>query len=121
MSDTKHECCGKHNHEEEKGCGCNGHHDHNHDHDHEHEDVIYLTTEDGEEMACNVLGVFDYNNEEYIALLPEETETVFIYGFKEDGEEIDLTRIEDEELYKNVSDVFMKLWAEEGDHVEEVE
>ncbi len=116
MSNNEHECCGKHNHEEEKGCGCTGH-----DHDHEHEDVIYLTTEDGEEMACNVLGVFDYKEDEYIALLPEDTETVYIYGFKEIDEEIDLTRIEDEELYKNISDVFMKLWEEEGDSVEEVE
>lgn len=116
MSNNEHECCGKHNHDDAQGCGCHGH-----EHDHEHEDVIHLTTEDGEEMACNVLGVFDYNNEEYIALLPEDSETVFIYGFKEDGEEIELTRIEDEDLYKNVSDVFMKLWEEEGDSIEEVE
>lgn len=121
MSNNEHECCGKHNHDEGQGCGCDGHDHHHHDHESAHEDVIYLTTDDGEEMACNVLGVFDYKDDEYIALLPEKTETVFIYGFKEIDEEIDLTRIEDEELYKNLSDVFMKLWEEEGDSVEEVE
>lgn len=87
-------------------CGC--------DHDHDHgENMIYLTTEEGEEMACAVLGVFDFEGQEYIALLPENTETAFIYGFNEDGEEIELTRIEDEDHYQKVSDVFMSIWDEE--------
>jgi len=77
--------------------------------------MIYLTTDEGEEMACAVLGVFDFENEEYIAILPENTETAFIYGFKEEGEEIELTRIEDEDHYKKVSDVFMTIWDEEGE------
>jgi len=101
-------CCGGSN----EGCGCG----HDHDHDHE-ENMIYLTTEEGEEMACAVLGVFDFEAQEYIALLPENTETAFIYGFNEDGEEIELTRIEDEDHYQKVSDVFMSLWEEEEEEV----
>jgi uncharacterized protein YrzB (UPF0473 family) len=75
--------------------------------------MIYLTTDEGEEMACAVLGIFEMEGEEYIALLPENTETAFIYGFKEDGEEVELIRIEDEDHYQKVSDVFLSLWEEE--------
>jgi uncharacterized protein YrzB (UPF0473 family) len=97
MSENKEQHC---------GCGC--------DHDHEEEqNMIYLTTDEGEEMACAVLGIFEMEGEEYIALLPENTETAFIYGFKEDGEEVELIRIEDEDHYQKVSDVFLSLWEEE--------
>lgn len=110
MSEDKNQCCGsncceEHDHHND-GCGCG--------HDHE-ENMIYLTTEEGEDMACAVLGVFEFENHEYIALLPENTETVFIYGFKEDGEEIELTRIEDEEHYEKVSGVFLSIWEEEAE------
>jgi len=104
MSEKEHQCCGQHNHDEGQGCGCG--------HDHE-ENMIYLTTEEGQEMACAVLGIFEVEGQEYIALLPENTETAFIYGFSEIDEEIELTRIEDEDHYQKVSDIFMELWEEE--------
>lgn len=93
MSENKHETC-------------------NHEHD-EEQNMIYLTTDEGEEMACAVLGIFEMEGDEYIALLPEDTETAYIYGFKEDGEEIELIRIEDETEYQKVSDVFLSLWEDE--------
>lgn len=92
MSENKHETC---------------------NHEHEEQNIIYLTTDEGEEMACAVLGIFEMEGDEYIALLPEDTETAYIYGFKEDGEEIELIRIEDEAEYQKVSDVFLSLWEDE--------
>ena len=59
--DPKHEC----------GCGCG----HEHDHDHEDcccedADMIYLTLDDDTELECQILGVFEVGEQEYIALLP---------------------------------------------------
>ncbi|MBN2900011.1 MAG: DUF1292 domain-containing protein [Clostridia bacterium] len=110
MSENKHECCGS---------GCCGDDCHGHDHEHDHEEnTIHLTTDDGEEMECAVLGIFDVDGEEYIALLPENSETVFIYGYKEDGDEIELIRIEDEEEYEKIGDAFLAIWEEEAEEEE---
>jgi uncharacterized protein YrzB (UPF0473 family) len=88
------------------GCGCN---DSCEEHDHEHENMIYLETVDGENLACNVLGTFDVDEKEYIALLPEDSESVFIYQFKENDEELELIRIEDENEYKKISEIFLSM------------
>ena len=46
------------------------------------------------------MGIFDAEGKEYIALIPDDgTDDVYIYGYKEVGEdEYDLTDITDEEF-----------------------
>ena len=69
--------------EENKGCGCgsNGCHDEGCGHDHDHnEPIIYVTFEDEDkEIPCDVLGIFEAEEREYIALAPEDSEDILIY------------------------------------------
>ena len=69
-------------------------------------------------MVCIVLGIFECENEEYIALLPEDEEDgedVFIYKYKEiDEEEVELDIIESEEEFEKVSKTFEEL-LDDGD------
>ena len=99
-------------------------HDHNHEHEHEHEheemDVITLTLEDDSEMDCAVIGVFPYEEKDYIALLPlkddevDEDASVLLYEYSElEEDELELIFIEDEDFFNEVADEFERLYAEE--------
>ena len=88
------------------GCGC--------DHDHEEEmDTMFLTLDDDTEVECGILGVFEVEGKEYIALLPITDETVLIYEYKQEGEEIELGLIESDEEFDKVSEAFYALYDEE--------
>jgi uncharacterized protein YrzB (UPF0473 family) len=106
----------KHN-SKEKGFCIMSHNDHIHDencnHDHEFQ-TITLTLDDGKELNCNVIGIFEVEDTEYVALLPENEDEVFLYQFKElDDGEIQLDNIESEEEYEKVSEIFMELMDNE--------
>lgn len=96
------------------GCGCG--HDHGHDHEEGYQ-TITLTLDDNSELVCIVLGIFEFEGNEYIALIPEDEEEgddVYIYTYKELAEdEIELDIIEDDELFERVSDKFDELFVEE--------
>jgi len=98
-------------------CGC----DHGHDHEEEYQQM-FLSLENGEELACFVLGVFDIDGEEYIALVPEDDETVFLYRYaEEDGEPV-LTNIDDDKEFELVSEAFRELFSDDDeDEFEEEE
>lgn len=105
------ECCGgghDHNHE---GCGCHGEHE---------EPVIYVTFEDeNKEVACDVLGIFEVDDIEYIALAPQDEEEVLIYRYSEENDDIKLDEITSDEEYEKVAGEFDDLFF--GDFDEELE
>lgn len=83
-------------------------------------DQITLTLDDDSELLCDVIATFPakYNGKEnmYIALLPTDAtpeSEIFLYRFVEDGEEIDLQNIEEDEEFEIVSDAFDELLDEE--------
>ena len=80
----------------------------------EEEDILTLEFDDGVVEECGVLGVFDALGKEYIALNPLGTEDVYIYGYKEFGEDYDMFDIEDEEEFNKVVAEFEKLAVEEA-------
>ena len=54
----------------------------------EEADFITLEFDDGVEVECEIMGVFDYDGKEYIALIPnDDTDDVYIYGYKEIGDD----------------------------------
>ncbi|MDO5037139.1 MAG: DUF1292 domain-containing protein [Tissierellia bacterium] len=126
-----HECCGGHHHEEDHDCcGGQGHHHHDHeegheccgghghDHDHDYEeevDVLHLSLEDGTEMDCYVVGIFEFEGQDYIALDPVDEASsgeILLYAFKEaEGEEVELSFIEDEEKFNRVAKEFSDLFV----------
>ena len=81
----------------------------------EEDDVITLEFDDGAEIECEIMGVFDYNGKEYIALIPDDSsDDVYIYGYKEVGEdEFELVDIEDDAEFEAVVAEFDKIMMEE--------
>lgn len=101
-------------------CGCGNGVDEN---EHEHSecdcgyeddmDVIYLTLDDDIELECNVLGTFEVDDYEYMALVPIDDDQVLLYRYEEDEEGFDLINIEDDEEFEIVSEAFYTLFVEE--------
>ena len=81
----------------------------------EETEVITLEFDDGAEVDCEIMGVFDYNGKEYIALIPDDgTDDVYIYGYQEVGEdEFELVDIEDDAEFEAVVAEFDKIMMEE--------
>lgn len=74
--------------------------------------TVTLSLDDGSEIECAVVTIFEAGDNDYIALLPLEGEEaeegeVFLYRYSEtnDGEPI-LDNIETDEEYEIVSDAF---------------
>lgn len=87
----------------------------------EEEDIrVTLDMDDGTQVECEILTIFDVNDQDYIALLPldengEENEegTVYIYRYFEDAEgNPSLENIADDEEYEAVEERFDELLDE---------
>ena len=89
----------------------------------EDSDFLTLEFDDGNEVECEIMGVFECEGKEYIALLPEDgTDDVYIYGYQEIGDdEFDLIDIEDDEEFTKVVAEFDKLVAEYDEDEDEDE
>ena len=81
---------------------------------------VTLSLDDGSEVECAILTIFELEEQNYIALLPldedgneNEEGEVFIYRYFEDEEgNPSLENIEDDEEYEAVSDRFDELLDE---------
>lgn len=83
--------------------------------------ILNITLEDGQEMPSEVIGIFEVEEKEYIALLPEDDDRVLIYKYAElENDEIDLQNIEDDEEFEKVTSVFWEIFGEE-DFIKEEE
>ena len=81
----------------------------------EEADIITLEFDEGEEVECEIMGVFDFNGKEYIALIPDDgTDDVYIYGYKEVGEdEFEIVDIDDDAEFEAVAAEFDKIMDEQ--------
>lgn len=81
------------------------------------EEAEYITLEFDDDTAvdCEVLGTFECNDKEYIALAPEDdTNDVYIYGYKQvNDDEFELIDIEDEAEFDAAAAEFDAIMAEE--------
>ncbi|MEY8368979.1 DUF1292 domain-containing protein [Anaerovoracaceae bacterium 42-11] len=77
-------------------------------------DIITLEFDDGVELECEIMGIFDHAGKDYIALIPlDDSDDVYLYGYNEVGEdEFELVDIEDEELFNSVVQEFDAIMAE---------
>lgn len=81
---------------------------------------VTLSLDDGSEVECAILTIFELEKQNYIALLPldedgneNEEGEVFIYRYFEDEEgNPSLENIEDDEEYEAVADRFDELLDE---------
>lgn len=115
------------------GCGCEEENTHGcgsdcgcgHDHD-EDEQIIYVTfdDEDDTEVPCAVLGIFECDGREYIAITPkeqvdgEDEAEVYFYRYSEDGDEVKLDDVETDEEWNKVADIFDEEFFEDCDDEE---
>ncbi len=78
-------------------------------------DVITLEFDDGVELECEIMGVFEHAGKEYIALIPDDdSDDVYIYGYKEVGDdEFELVDIEDDAEFEGAVAEFDAIMAEE--------
>ena len=78
-------------------------------------EIITLEFDEGEEVECEIMGVFEFNGKEYIALIPDDgTDDVYIYGYKEVGEEeFEIVDIEDDAEFEAVAAEFDKIMDEQ--------
>lgn len=77
--------------------------------------VIPLELEDGSTVNSHVIAIFDFEDTDYIALLPEETTEILMFRYGETGEdEISLENIEDPAEWERVVAYFDTL-IEEGE------
>ena len=78
-------------------------------------EFITLEFEDGTEVEAEIMGIFDVDGKEYIALIPDDdSDDVYLYGYKEvDDEEFELIDIEDDDEFDKVVKVFEELTDEE--------
>ena len=81
------------------------------------DDAEYITLQfdDSDDIECEILGIFDFEEKEYIALLPQDgSDDEYIYEYKEiNDEEFDLIDIEDDALFEKVAAEFELLSLEE--------
>jgi uncharacterized protein YrzB (UPF0473 family) len=82
--------------------------------------VVTLEYDDGTEVETEVMGVFDVDGKEYIALVPDDgTDDVYLYGYAEvdgeDGDEFELIDIEDEAEFDKVVEAFDALMGFEDE------
>lgn len=83
---------------------------------------VTLSLDDGADVECAILTIFDVNEQDYIALLPldengEENEDgeVYIYRYFEDADgNPSLENIQDDDEYEAVADRFDELLDEEA-------
>ena len=78
-------------------------------------DIITLEFDDGAEIECEIMGVFDFEGNDYIALIPlDDSDDVYIYGYTEVGDdEFEIIDIEDDELFSRVVEEFDAIMASE--------
>ena len=77
--------------------------------------TVTLSMDDGSEVECVVLTIFEAAGKDYIALLPmdsaeaEEGEVYLHRYYETEGQEPSLGNIEDDEEYEIVADAFDEL------------
>ena len=78
------------------------------------EETITLQFDDGVEEECEIMGVFEAEGKEYIALAPDNgTDDVYIYGYKEvDDDSFEIVDLEDDEEFEKAVAEFDAIMAE---------
>lgn len=79
------------------------------------ENTITLVFDDGIEEECEIMGVFEVEDKEYVAVAPDNgTDDVYIYRYKEvDEDSFDIIDIEDDAEFEKAVAEFDDIMSEE--------
>jgi hypothetical protein len=85
--------------------------DNNNTYQSDESEFITLEFDDGLTVECEIMGVFDFEGKEYIALIPDDgSDDVYIYGYKEvSDDEFELIDILDDAEFERVIEEFEQL------------
>lgn len=74
-------------------------------------EMIDITYEDGTSCSCEVIAHFDVEDISYAALLPEgdEDSDILVYRYSENGDDVELCEITDEDEFNKVADVLEEI------------
>lgn len=74
-------------------------------------EMIDITYEDGTSCSCEVIAHFDVEDISYAALLPEDDEDsdILVYRYSENGDDVELCEITDEDEFNKVADVLDEI------------
>lgn len=77
-------------------------------------DIITLEFDDETTIDCEIMGVFDCDGKEFMALIPDDgSDDVYIYGYEEDKDgNFELLDIKSDEVFKRAVEEFEKIMAE---------
>ena len=81
----------------------------------EEAEVITLEFDEGGPVDCEIMGIFDFEGKDYIALIPDDgSDDVWLYGYIEDEKDgtFELEDIEDEEQFNKVAKEFDEIMAD---------
>ncbi len=78
-------------------------------------EFITLDYEDGTSERCEVLGIFECGEREYVALVPaSDDDSVYLYGYDEhDDGSFSLVDIDDDDEFEAVSAAYESLMEDE--------
>ncbi|WP_051437741.1 DUF1292 domain-containing protein [Eubacterium xylanophilum] len=83
--------------------------------------MVSLELEDGTELECEVICIFEYEGQDYAALTPtdEKIEEIYFFGIElnKNGEEVEveLQQLEDDELLGALGEVFDEIMSEDDE------
>lgn len=80
-------------------------------------EFITLEFDDDTKVVCEILGVFEVNGKEYIALIAQDgSDDAYLYGYRElSDDEFEIIDIEDDAEYDAVVEEFTRLTEEDED------
>ncbi len=96
------------------GCGCGCGCEENEEELGDEVELLVFETEDGKEESFEVIGVFEVEGKDYMALQSQEDGSILLckYIEKEDGD-YEVEEIENDEEFEKVSEVFDSLLEED--------
>ena len=83
--------------------------------------MVSLELEDGTELECEVICIFEYEGQDYAALTPtdEKIEEIYFFGIElnKNGEEVEveLQQLEDDELLEALGEVFDEIMSDDDE------
>ena len=79
----------------------------------EHIRTVELELEDGTIEECEVLDVIEVEGKYYVAWLPLDKDEYYVYGVEEDGDDVEILNIDNEEEYEKVVRAFEEYFDDD--------
>ena len=73
--------------------------------------MLMISTQDGQELRCAIIRIFEVSGQSYIALLPVHTDEMLVFRYmKDESGAVHLDNIQSEEEFDIVSETFKNFY-----------